>query len=763
MSGSSGNPSEPTEDRPLATRTESGQPSPLGDATTEIASGPSPEPSGCERTASVYSDLTGDWVGNPADHVAYGGRSVDVPTDWASETLPDWPLWSPLRYIGDYEILGIVGQGGMGIVYRARQTSLNRVVALKLIRVEGQPSESEARRFQHEAEAVASLDHPGIVPIYEVGIHEGRHYFSMKLISGKSLKQASKGLKGDFPAIARILADVARAVQHAHERGVLHRDLKPGNILLDEYDLPHVADFGLAKRIDLGDPDATQTGAVVGTPAYMAPEQATATRGTITTATDVYGLGAVLYTLLSGHAPHRGSSQLEILDAVREHAPESPLRVDAKVPRDLSVICMKCLEKDPRRRYHSARELADDLDRWLDGRPIAARRVGPATRAVMWCKRKPLAAGLAAALLISALVGSTGILINWREVRRQRDELARANVQVRSEWEASRLLNEFLVSDLLAWSSTYLASRRDVPVSTLLDRSAKLASSRFAKYPKIEGSIHQALGGAYLALGMLPEAEAELIRSSKIRESLPEGDELDRLSTEYVLARLRLDQGRFDEAEAHASRALEGRRRRLGEANEATLEAAELLGDVWKLKGQVDDSRELLEKTADAARRTLGDEHRVTLHTLTDLAIIAYDQGRFEEAFAGFDRVATTDTRVLGAEHPETLLVHSMLGATLVSLGDDGAGRGGPGGVPRIRPRRSGAGSSRNAPDRRQPGGRPCQSREIRRGGQGDRGDPRSPAERPAGRPRRHLLVRDQSSGGLAPPGKTGRSRAAPA
>ncbi len=159
----------------------------------------------------------------------------------------------------------------------------------------------------------------------------------------------------------------------------------------------------------------TQTGTVVGTPAYMAPEQATATRGTITIATDVYGLGSVLYALLSGHAPHRGSSMLEVLDAVREHDPVSPSRGDAAIPRDLDVICMKCLDKDPRRRYLSARELADDLDRWLEGRPIAARRVGPATRAVLWCKRRPLVAGLAAALLITALVGSAGILINWRE------------------------------------------------------------------------------------------------------------------------------------------------------------------------------------------------------------------------------------------------------------------------------------------------------------------------------------------------------------
>jgi tetratricopeptide (TPR) repeat protein/tRNA A-37 threonylcarbamoyl transferase component Bud32 len=671
VSGPSGNPSEPTEPRSREGGDQSGRPGPRTEDGTEKSGGPTTEPEGGERTVSLDSQTTGAWGGNLPDTVANQGGSGDDPTSLIGEGQSDPSRGSLIRYIGDYELLGVVGKGGMGIVYRARQVSLNREVALKLIRLEGLESESEARRFQHEAEAIASLDHPGIVPIYEIGIHEGRHYFSMKLISGESLDQASRRLRGDYTSIGRILAGAARAVQHAHERCVLHRDLKPGNILLDAKDIPHVTDFGVAKRIDTGDSDATETGTIAGTPAYMAPEQATATRGSITTATDVYGLGAILYALLSGRAPHRGSSILQVLDAVRDEEPEPPSKLNPMTPRDLDVICMKCLETVPRRRYHSAGDLADDLDRWLEGRPITARHVGVPARAVMWCKRRPLVAGLAAALLITACLGATGILINWFEVRRQRDELARANIQIRSEWETSRQLNEFLVSDLLAWSSPFLAGRRDIPVSKLLDRSANLAASRFARYPKIEGSIRQALGNGYLALGILLKAEAELALCTTLRKDLPEGDELDRLSTEYVLARLRIDQGRYDEAEAHALRAFEGRKARLGENDPATLQAEELVGAILIQKGKLDDARKLLEKTADTARRTLGDEDLTTLQARSILAILDYDQGRFPEALASFERISAAFARVLGSEHPDVLLVRSYLGATLMSLGED--------------------------------------------------------------------------------------------
>jgi serine/threonine-protein kinase len=229
----------------------------------------------------------------------------------------------------------------MGVVYKARQVSLNRLVALKMVRSQDLGSE-EKKRFGHEAEIIALLDHPNIVPIYEVGKASGRHFFSMKLMGGGSLVEQLQRYGADPRAAARMMATVARAVHHAHQRGILHRDLKPGNILLDGDGSPHVADFGLAMQI-AKDSDLTESGAMVGTPSFVAPAQTLGRRGAITTAVDVYGLGAILYMLLTGKPPFRGETLLETIRQVRETAPVEPRRVNRRVDRDLETICMKCL------------------------------------------------------------------------------------------------------------------------------------------------------------------------------------------------------------------------------------------------------------------------------------------------------------------------------------------------------------------------------------------------------------------------------------
>ena len=314
-----------------------------------------------------------------------------------------------VRYFGDYEINQELGRGGMGVVYRARQVSLNRPVALKMIRAGILADDADLRRFQNEAEAVALLDHPGIVPVYEVGEHEGQKYFSMKLVEGGNLAEQLAQFTDNPRAAATLLAQAALAVHHAHVRGVLHRDLKPANILIDTQGHPHVTDFGLAKRVE-ADLDLTASGVILGTPAYMSPEQAAGHRGTITTATDVYGLGAIFYALLAGKAPFGGESLIDTLEAVRSRPPEPPSRINTKVPRDLETICLKCLEKDPRRRYAAAQALADDLGAWLDSRPISARRVGVAERAWLWCKRRPAVAALTAAVLLASLGGTAAVI-----------------------------------------------------------------------------------------------------------------------------------------------------------------------------------------------------------------------------------------------------------------------------------------------------------------------------------------------------------------
>jgi serine/threonine-protein kinase len=328
-----------------------------------------------------------------------------------------------LPRLADYEILRELGRGGMGVVYEARQKGLNRVVALKVILSGEFASEADIRRFRSEAEAVGALDHPNIVPVYEVGEDRGRHYFSMKRIDGGSLADHRDRLRDDPRNVAQLVATIARAMDHAHQRGILHRDLKPSNILLAAEGRPHISDFGLAKRVDRGgDGEATRTGAVLGSPPFMAPEQVVGDKRAVTTATDVYGLGAILYTLLTGRPPFQGNSVVETIERVKDCAPEPPSGVNGLVDRDLETICLKCLEKDPSRRYASAEELAKDLERWLDNKPIHARPVGGIVRFVRWCRRNPVVALLTLAVVI-LLVGSTiGMAAAYAVILQERDE-----------------------------------------------------------------------------------------------------------------------------------------------------------------------------------------------------------------------------------------------------------------------------------------------------------------------------------------------------
>jgi len=306
---------------------------------------------------------------------------------------------------GDYELLHEIGRGGQGIVYLARQKSLNRTVALKILRVGQWASRADLKRFRREAAAAASLDHPRIVPIYEVGERDGSCYFSMKFVEGGQLDEVVSRAPMSMRQAADVIVKVARTVHYAHQHGILHRDIKPGNILLDTNGEPHLTDFGLATLVEAED-TVTHTEQIMGTPSYMAPEQAVAHKTQLTSTTDVYGVGAVLYQLLTGHPPFAAETTYETIRLLVETDPREPRLLNSKIDRELSTICLKCLEKDPKRRYPSALALAEDLEHWLKHEPIEAKRSGFVTHAHKWVQRNPAIAALVASLVaLAATIG----------------------------------------------------------------------------------------------------------------------------------------------------------------------------------------------------------------------------------------------------------------------------------------------------------------------------------------------------------------------
>src|SRR5213596_261926 len=320
-----------------------------------------------------------------------------------------------LGELGDYELLAVVGRGGQGVVYRAHQKSLNRTVALKMISLGSWATEAHLKRFRREAEAAASLEHSGIVPIYEVGEGDGCCYFSMRFVEGGQLDQVMKREPISLRDATKLIAKVARTVHYAHEHGIVHRDIKPGNILLDAKGEPLLTDFGLARLVE-AESTITRTREALGTPSYMAPEQAAGEQRKLSNATDVYGLGAVLYQLLTDHPPFAGGTTYETIKLLLDTEPRQPRLLNPKIDRDLSTICLKCLEKDPQRRYPSALALAEDLERWLKHEPIHARRTGIFARGRKWVRRNPASALLAASLI--ALVAAAGWIISKSELVR---------------------------------------------------------------------------------------------------------------------------------------------------------------------------------------------------------------------------------------------------------------------------------------------------------------------------------------------------------
>src|SRR3989454_3548835 len=363
--------------------------------------------------------LTGDARGGFCPKCLFAQASTGDPIPVAAGAHIPFPS---NRAFGDYELLEEIARGGMGIVYRARHVSLDRIVAVKMLLFGPLASAEFVKRFRAEASAAASLQHPNIVAIHEVGVHQGQQYFAMDYVDGQSLAK----LLANGPLVARnaasYLKTIAEAIHYAHERGLLHRDLKPSNVLIDASDQPRVTDFGLARRLD-GDSELTVTGQVLGSPNYMPPEQARGKRGKVSRRSDVYSLGAMLYHLLTGRPPFVGEAITDTLEQVLNAEPVSPRLLHPSLPRDLETICLKCLEKEPDKRYATAQALADELGRFLNHEPVHALPVSRAERIWRWCRRKPaLATALAVALLLLLVLLTGGPVLTYRVNRARKAE-----------------------------------------------------------------------------------------------------------------------------------------------------------------------------------------------------------------------------------------------------------------------------------------------------------------------------------------------------
>jgi serine/threonine-protein kinase len=352
------------------------------------------------------------------------------------------------RAVAGYQILGELGRGGMGVVYKARQRGLHRLVALKMILAANHADETQLARFHTEAEAVARLQHPNIVQIHEVGEQDGLPYFSLEFVDGEPLDKRIAGIPQAPRQAAQLIETLARAMHFAHQQGIVHRDLKPANILMTQDGIPKITDFGLAKRLEGDDSSQTKSGTILGTPSYMAPEQARGDIRMVGPLSDLYALGSILYELLTGRPPFRGANPMDTVTRVTRDDPVPPARVQPKTPLDLETICLKCLQKEPARRYADCFELAEDLRRFLTGEPILARPVGHIERLWRWCRRNPTLAAAAAAILSLLLVVSVGstwaaIVIRAEKELAQQNELkAKASETIAQEQKAIAEKNE---------------------------------------------------------------------------------------------------------------------------------------------------------------------------------------------------------------------------------------------------------------------------------------------------------------------------------
>ncbi|MAF64238.1 MAG: hypothetical protein CMJ84_01080 [Planctomycetes bacterium] len=592
--------------------------------------------------------------------------------------------------IGEFRLRRLLGVGGMGEVWEAEQPALARRVALKLM-LPGASSERSVAFFEREARAGARLNHPGIVTVYGIGRGEGgERWISMELVEGArslsdTVREANEATELDtdhFSRSALLVARVADAVECAHEAGVIHRDLKPGNILLDQSGQPRVADFGLARVLD--EQALSVSGDFVGTYAYMSPEQILARRRNVDARADVFSLGVVLYELVCLRRPFEGDTSHQIAQKILRDDPTDPRLIRSRVPDDLAVICGKALEKAPERRYPTMAALAADLRRHLEGEPILARPPGTAQRVARFVRRHPARFSATAVAAVAFCVISWLLVKNVRansDLARERSLLEAANIDLaaktveagRSASEALRHgriteeINTFLNLDLLAAlvPSAEAGRGKDVTMRAALDEAAQRIEGRFADEPLVEAGIRDTIASSYFALGASASAETHAARSLELYESALGADPPEALAARATLGAVLERLGEFERSEECLRRGLTTARGALGPRHHTTLTLINNLGLLLQARGDLDGAEPLLLKGLATSREMLGTDHAQTMVAINNVGFFYLARGDAERAAAYVREALEIGRRVLGDDHPDTQVALSNLGSLL--------------------------------------------------------------------------------------------------
>ena len=593
--------------------------------------------------------------------------------------MPAHPGPAPLPTIPGYEILEVLGRGGMGVVFKARHKKLDRLVALKMIRDGSLASKEEVQRFLAEAKAAAHLDHPGIVPVHEVGQHGDQHFIAMGLVEGGSLASRLR----DGPLVPReaaaLVQKVTQAIAYAHQRGIIHRDLKPANVLLGPDGQPRVTDFGLAKTTQEADSHLTATGQILGTPSYMPPEQASGKLDAIGPAADVYSLGAMLYCLLTGRPPFQAASIMDTLKQVLEQEPVSPRSLNPSVPLDLETICLKCLQKTPAKRYTSAEALADDLGRFLEGRPILARPVGIVERSSRWCRRNPAlatASGLAVLAIVVAFVTFAGALFFVTESRDEALKLAddKEKLAKKEHDERTKAVKLADANKLLAEKET--KARLDADKAADKERQATaVAVNRLKQIEKANALLESIFSDVdpYAA-----EKGGPLLIEQLTKRLVHAADELDEVAIgdPLTVARLRSLLGNTLLALGEPKKAIElhamagaAREKLLGPDHPNTLTTLGNLALGYHRVGKLDMAVPLFEEIHKRRKAKLGPDDPSMLWTMDSLGSAYVAASKLDRALPLFEETLKLRKAKLGPDHPETLSSMNNLASAYSAVG----------------------------------------------------------------------------------------------